>query len=80
MKFKLGVSWHQCPPAWKNMVYHVRELCNVTGSDVWDDGYEKLDEYLYENFRGRLDSFDETLSYIEFESEAHHNWFILRWA
>jgi len=81
MRLYLGSrGFESCPVTWQNMVSHLRDSLGLSDDDQWEDGWVALDNYLYENFRGRMDQLDETVTCVDFESEAHYTWFILRWS
>lgn len=81
MRLHLGDSgFESCPITWQNMVTHVRDSLGVSDEDQWEDGWVLLNNYLYENFRGQMDHLDENVTCVEFESEAHFNWFVLRFS
>lgn len=78
MKLQLGHSWHTCPNNWQSMVLYLKTQYS---EEEWKsmNAYEVIDEYMYKNFRGKLNRLDDDVEYVEFESVAHYNWFMLRW-
>jgi hypothetical protein len=79
MKLELGSRLNR-PKCWYNMVIYVRNECGVLDTWYWEDGYEKIAKYLYENFRGKLIIVDGLATCIEFEKDEDYTWFILRWS
>ena len=80
MIYKLGTCWEADPGPWRNMVSYLRSQHGIALNGSWEGSYNLIDEYLYENFRGRLDSLDHNVSCIDFEREEQYTWFIMRWS
>ena len=71
----IGVGWDYCIPEWRRLVNEVR-----IGYEDWDsreDTFVLINQEL-SKYHGRLACLDYTVKEIIFASEAHRNWFLLR--
>ena len=80
-----GKTYADTPQWWKNFILECKQQHESQQDKIFTDFRDFTSKILEEQYHatkiyGKLYTTNDNLQALKFESEAHKNWFILRWS